>query len=86
MLSRIGSAVLPERSEVVAALTGRARRDEDAGVRREATAALAALPDAGIDETLRAIAQDDPDQDVRFEAEKSVFIRRQAAAPPKRSD
>jgi len=85
VLARPGSAVLPERSEVVSSLTGRARRDEDPGVRREATAALAALPDAGIDETLRTIAQDDPDQDVRFEAEKSVFVRRQGA-PPKRSN
>jgi hypothetical protein len=38
------------------------------------------LPDAGIDETLRAIARDDPDQDVRFEAEKSLFERSQTAA------
>jgi len=85
VLARPGSAALPERAEVVSALTGRARRDEDPGVRREATAAIAALPDAGVDETLRRIAQDDPDQDVRFEAEKSVFVRRQGA-PPKRSD
>jgi len=85
VLTRAASDALPERAELVAALTGRARRDDDAGVRREATAALAALSDAGVDEALRAIAQDDPDQDVRFEAEKSVFVRRQAV-PPKRSD
>jgi len=85
VLTRAASGVLPERAELVATLSGRARRDDDAGVRREATAALSALPDAGVDETLRAIARDDPDQDVRFEAEKSVFVRRQAV-PPKRSD
>ena len=85
VLSRDASASLPERPAVISALTGRARRDDDATVRREATAALAALRDAGVDETLRAIARDDPDQDVRFEAEKSVFERREAAAA-KRSD
>ena len=84
-LRRADSADLPERPEVVAELSGRARRDDDLNVRREATTALAALPDAGIDETLRAIARDDPDQNVRFEAEKSLFDRSQAAAK-KRSD
>jgi hypothetical protein len=80
VLRRADSADVPERPDVVAELSGRARRDDDVTVRREATAALAALPDAGIDETLRSIARDDPDQDVRFEAEKSVFERSQAAA------
>jgi len=85
VLRRADSTDVPERPDVVAELSGRARRDDDVTVRREATAALAALPDAGIDETLRVIARDDPDQDVRFEAEKSVFERSQAAAN-KRSD
>jgi len=79
-LGRPDSAELPERPEVVAELTGRSRRDDDATVRRAATAALAALTDAGIEETLRAIAQDDPDQDVRFEAEKALFERGQSTA------
>ena len=34
---------------------------------------------------VRALARDDPDQDVRFEAEKSIFERSQAPAP-KRSN
>lgn len=85
ILRREHAADLPERPDVVAELSGRARRDDDVTVRREATAALAGLPDAGIDETLRAIARDDPDQNVRFEAEKSLFERSQAAAN-KRSD
>jgi len=79
VLARAGTTNVPERSEVVAELTGRARRDEDVTVRREAVRALAALPDPGIDEILHTIARDDPDQDVRFEAEKSVFERSQAA-------
>jgi len=85
VLARPAAAAIPERPAIVAALTGRARRDDDAGVRREATAALAPLPDTGIDVTLRAIAKDDPDQDVRFEAEKSVY-KRSLAAPVQHGD
>lgn len=75
ILARDASRNLPERSTVVATIAGRARRDDDAGVRRTATTALAALEDAGIDEILRAIAKDDPDQNVRFEAQKSLYER-----------
>ena len=85
ILVRAAAADVPERPRLVAELTGRARRDDDVAVRREATVALAGLPDGGIAETLRAIARDDPDQNVRFEAEKSVFERSQGLAP-KRSD
>jgi hypothetical protein len=85
VLGRAGVAEIPERPQVVAELTGRARRDDEVAVRRAATSALAALPDAGIDETLRAIARDDPDQDVRFEAEKSI-LERSHGSTPKRSD
>ena len=84
ILSRDSARDLPERSTVVATLAGRARRDDDAQVRRTATAALASLNDAGIDEILRAIAKDDPDQNVRFEAEKRLYERsgREAARRP----
>jgi len=81
VLVRTGAAEVPERAQLVAALTGRARRDDTVSVRREAASALAALPDAGIDETLQTIARDDPDQDVRFEAEKSVYERSHGRAP-----
>jgi len=85
VLVRAGASDVPERPRLVGELTGRARRDDDVTVRREATSALAALPDPGIDETLRVIARDDPDQDVRLEAEKSIYERSRGAAP-KRSD
>lgn len=85
VLRRAGATAIVERPETVAALTGRARRDEDATVRREATVALAALADPGIDETLGKIAQDDPDQDVRFEAVKALSERKQTSGA-KRSD
>lgn len=74
-------ADLPERSVIVGEIAGRARRDEDIGVRRTATAALAPLADAGIDEALRAIARDDPDQDVRFEAERALYERKLGDRP-----
>jgi HEAT repeat protein len=85
VLRRSGAAEIAERPETVAALTGRARRDDDATVRREATVALAALSDPGIDETLRTIGADDPDQDVRFEAVKALSERKQTSGA-KRSD
>jgi hypothetical protein len=84
-MAKAAAGELPERAELVAALTSRARRDDDVSVRTQATAALAVLHDAGIDETLRAIARDDPDQTVRFEAEKAVY-ERALAAPARRSD
>ena len=80
ILERPDALALPERRVVIAELTGRARRDEDLDVRRFATAGLAALSDPGIDETLRAISRDDPDQNVRFEAEKALFERSQGPA------
>jgi len=86
ILARLGPADLAERSVVVGEITSRARRDDDPRVRRTATAALAALPDAGIDEALRAIARDDPDQDVRFEAERAVYERGLAGGRRGRSD
>jgi HEAT repeat protein len=86
ILARLGPSDLGERSVVVGEITSRARRDDDARVRRTATVALAPLPDAGIDEALRAIARDDPDQDVRFEAERAVFERGQSGGRRGRND
>jgi HEAT repeat protein len=79
LLARPGSDAVPERGSLVGELTGRARRDDDPLVRRAAVAALAVLRDSGIDETLRTISHDDPDQDVRFEAEKALFDRKESA-------
>lgn len=80
ILTKPGTDSLPERGSLIGEMTGRARRDEDPTVRQTATAALAVLPDAGIDETLRTIGQDDPDQNVRFEAEKALYERKENAA------
>lgn len=78
ILHRAGAGALPERSVFVAEITGRARRDDDVEVRRTATQAIAALSDPGIDETLKTISQDDPDQNVRFEAQKALYERKQS--------
>jgi HEAT repeat protein len=80
VLAKPDTASLPERGALIGELTSRARRDDDPAVRQTATAALALLPDMGIDETLRTIGQDDPDQNVRFEAEKALYERKQSAA------
>jgi hypothetical protein len=79
LLARPGSESVPERGALVGEITGRARRDDDPLVRRAAVAALAVLRDSGIDETLRAVSHDDPDQDVRFEAQKALFERKESA-------
>jgi len=76
ILRKDDKSEIPERSVIVAEITGRARRDDDVLVRKTATAAIAALSDPGIDETLRTISRDDPDQDVRFEAEKALYERK----------
>jgi HEAT repeat protein len=75
ILSRAQPADIPDRAIVIGELTGRARRDDVTAVRRAATNALSVLPDEGIDETLRTVSREDPDQDVRFEAEKSLYVR-----------
>ncbi|HEX4825611.1 MAG TPA: HEAT repeat domain-containing protein [Candidatus Polarisedimenticolaceae bacterium] len=76
VLVRQGAEAVPERSTIVAEITGRARRDDDVEVRRAATAAISTLADAGVDETLKTISHDDPDQNVRFEAEKALYERK----------
>lgn len=75
VLARARPADLPDRSVVIGTLTARARTDDDPAVRRAATAALAPLRDPGVEETLRTVARDDPDQDVRLEAEKALYTR-----------
>jgi HEAT repeats len=80
LLARSEAAAVPERPQLVVELSGRARRDDDPDVRREATAAIAGLPDPGVEETLRVIARDDADQDVRLTAVKSLSERAQARA------
>lgn len=85
ILERAKAEDLPERGTIVGEMTGRARRDDDPAVRKAATEALARIADASVDETLRTIAQDDADQDVRLAAVKALFDRKDAAAG-RRSD
>jgi len=66
------------------ALLAKARRDPAVAVRVAATAALGRFVDPESDAVLREIARDDPDQAVRYEAERILFDR--AAGAPARSD
>ncbi len=67
---------------VLAELYGRARRDPSAEVRIAATSALGGIPGSGPREVLREIARSDPEQAVRYEAEKLLY-ERDAGSKPK---
>jgi hypothetical protein len=58
-------------------LVARARRDGQVSVRMAATEALGAFEGDAVVAILREIADDDPDQDVRYAAEKAVYDRMQ---------
>jgi hypothetical protein len=58
-------------------LVARARRDGNVGVRLAATEALGNFEDDSVLEILEEIAERDPDQNVRYEAEKMAYERAQ---------
>lgn len=74
----------PSGEATVAELIGRARRDPEIDVRVSATRALGAISGARVTEALREIAQGDPEQAVRYAAERLLFERndRERNAPP----
>ncbi|HEU4403409.1 MAG TPA: hypothetical protein VFT43_15025, partial [Candidatus Polarisedimenticolia bacterium] len=64
--------------EALAATLERARNDGDETVRAEAVVALAAWPErAEVEGDLRAIAESDPAQAVRYEAQRALLERTQ---------
>lgn len=67
-----GEDVRPARTAMIA----RARRDPAVEVRVAATRALAAFGDPAIDEVLDEISRDDPEQAVRYAAERALYDRR----------
>lgn len=79
---------LPEEDRVilVGELASRARRDAVIEVRVAATAALAAFPGSHVEDLLREVAREDPEQAVRFEAQKSLFERNGGEASRPRQD
>ena len=60
-------------------LIGSARRDESVAVRVAATEALGGFSGPAVRAILEEIAASDPDQAVRFAAEKLLYNRRQEA-------
>ncbi len=69
-------AVEPEeRAELIGDLAGRARRDSAVEVRVAATNAIAQASSERATELLREIARDDPDQAVRYAAERALYER-----------
>ena len=69
-----GDSGLEEARAALAAALERARNDTEEGVRVEAVAAIAAWPVRGqVEGELRAIADQDPAQAVRYEAERALF-------------
>lgn len=67
---------IPDADTLKNELVGRARRDSSVPVRMAATLALNGLRDERVSEILEEIAEDDPDQRVRYAAEKAMFDRR----------
>jgi HEAT repeat protein len=60
-------------------LIGAARRDPAPAVRVWATWALGRFPDAAAVEVLEEISDSDPEQEVRYAAEKILLERRKTA-------
>jgi hypothetical protein len=75
----------PEPQRLRDELVARARRDGSVEVRIAAAEALAQFEDETTGEILGEIADDDPDQRVRFAAEKLIYERRVGGAPPGRA-
>jgi hypothetical protein len=66
---------IPDDDGILSEIYARARRDPSAEVRVAATAALGGIGGTGPEELLLEIARSDPEQEVRYEAEKLLFER-----------
>jgi HEAT repeat protein len=75
VLEQAGDLAAPEFSAIRTRLLAKARRDPDVAVRVAATSAIARFPGDDTLRILREIATDDPDQDVRYEAERLLYDR-----------
>jgi flagellar biosynthetic protein FliQ len=75
IIERTADEPLPDADLIRTEFSGRARRDDDPRVRSAAVDALAQLDLSGIDLLLEEIARDDPDQGVRYSAERRLLER-----------
>jgi len=75
IIQRSADEPLPDADLIRIEFSGRARRDDDPRVRSAAVDALAQLDLPGIDLLLEEIARDDPDQGVRYSAERRLLER-----------
>jgi hypothetical protein len=79
IVARYGGEELPEEAELRGELVARARRDESVEVRIAATVALGFFEGEGVLEILQEIAAEDPEQEVRYEAETLLLSLREQA-------
>jgi hypothetical protein len=75
IVEKRAAAEISEDDGLMSEIYSRARRDPSAEVRVAATTALGGIAGAGPEEVLREIARSDPEQAVRYEAEKLLFQR-----------
>jgi hypothetical protein len=75
ILEHHGNDPLPDRAALQSELVARARRDSAVPVRIAATLGLGRFGEGAVDEILEEIARDDPDQTVRYTAERLLHER-----------
>lgn len=78
ILARHPGGGIPEEGALLSELVARARRDPSIGVRVAATAALDGLRDDAVNKILQEIADEDPEQLVRYTAERVLLERRES--------
>ena len=77
VLMRNGEEPIPDVGTLQDELVARARRDDAITVRVASVHALDQLDSATVQEILKKIARDDPDQTVRYAAEKLIYDRQE---------
>jgi HEAT repeat protein len=80
IVARHAGEEVPEEAELRGELIAAARRDPATPVRIWATVALGAFADAAAEEVLEEISESDPEQNVRYAAEKTLLERRKRAS------
>ncbi len=79
--ARMTERILPSEDHVRDLLLHTAMNDPSPGVRVDAIRALEARQDANLVPTLQQIAKDDPSQDVRYQATRTIFELKELAGP-----